>query len=1050
MSFKLSSDKFNNIKGMIDQFTKNDKLELESRFFGKNFSEDKLDVTKFTNTLNHFIYDKDDGGLGLKYDVISELVINDEYDKNKRLIIKGQDNIKKYWLNGVINGLEYSFMRKENLEKTDINEYSLRFSLSEEEELDKENETIEYLKNSNRESLKMYRFKNRYQVYVDDLLRIDFTSVKQSNKSYNTFRNSNTLKSKVNYEIEVELLHTKNNKKSEDIFNEYMRVNYLILSLIQNNKKIMNISEKNEVIKNYNLLVNVKNNNSKKHNRNKKGGFIVANPVTLHVENIEKNDNIQNIYNKYAVTVKADGERRLLYVNKNGSLYLIDINFNVYDLGLVMKDWVDSLIECEHIVDKKLVLMYDMLFSKGKDIRRTHLKVKPSERSKNNYGRLGALEYFLNDYKKLKENGVGIKLENKKYLFSAISDGSDIFQKSKELWCDKDNLLYHVDGLIYIPITEHYPLHSGSWYSLFKWKPPELNTIDFLVRTVKDSNQNDTINPFMLEGKTIEGKIEKSLSQYKTLQLFVGGKIKDVDRNNKFKFSYGAKLFDPAAENENDDGEIYNRANVFITSENKMFTKDLLSGNEDEIKDNMIVEFGYDPNKENEFRWIPYRVRYDKTQSYRNGMKVYGNNENIANDIFRSLLVPITEEMIITGQIPDSIRKKAEMIKTKNVNNAHHNNYYKNINNKYDPNNRNSYQNFHNVWVKENLYRKVSPALNSGNGKPNGRLLDLGSGKGGDITKWKRSKYSYVIGIEYDIKNIEYAKNLFAKIPHPKPKVYFVRGDVSKLIFPNYDAGLSEANKINLENFLPTENTFNVVSIQFALHYFFKDQITFLTLLQNVTDNLEVGGYFIGTCFDGKRVFNKLKGRKKIEGKLDGQTLWSIEKVYKQRTLPNTKTSFGREIDVYVKSIGKTHREYLVNFDYFEKVLNEYGFEKVEVKSFSEYYDDLEKNGNNNKKAIAKKMTESEKEFSFLNNAFIFKKIENTPVSKRANLIKLMKKQETKNFKKNNKEEVKETMNNLGVSEVTESTEDLIENEEMDTDLESDLEIEMDKEDNNE
>ena len=138
----------------------------------------------------------------------------------------------------------------------------------------------------------------------------------------------------------------------------------------------------------------------------------------------------------------------------------------------------------------------------------------------------------------------------------------------------------------------------------------------------------------------------------------------------------------------------------------------------------------------------------------------------------------------------------------------------------------------------------------------------------------------------------------------------------------------------------------------------------------------------------------------------------------------------------------------MVNFDYFEKVLNEYGFEKVEVKSFSEYFDDLEENGNNNKKVIAKKMTESEKEFSFLNNAFIFKKVENTPVSMRANLIKLMKKQETKNFKKNNKEEVKETMNELGVSEVTESTEDLIEDEEMNTDLESDLEIEMDKEDN--
>jgi SAM-dependent methyltransferase len=429
-------------------------------------------------------------------------------------------------------------------------------------------------------------------------------------------------------------------------------------------------------------------------------------------------------------------------------------------------------------------------------------------------------------------------------------------------------------------------------------------------------------------------------------------------------------------------------------------------------------------------------------------MKVYGNNENIANDIFRSLRVPVTEENIITGQIDENVLTMASKIKTKNINNQHENSYYKNTNlEKFDPNNRSSFQNFHNVWVKENLYKKVSPAFNSKSNKLMGRLLDLGSGKGGDIGKWKRAKYEYVLGIEYDIKNIEYAKNLFSKIPQPKPKTYFVRGDLSKLIFPNYDAGLTESNKVNLNTFLPSQNTFNVVSIQFALHYFFKDEITLRTLLQNATDNLEVNGYFIGTCFDGKRVFNKLKGKKKIEGKTDGNLLWSIEKKYVAKALPNTKTTFGKEIDVFVKSIGNTHTEYLVNFDYLDNIMKEYGFNKIEVKSFSDYFDEMKNNGNNMKK-IADEMTDVEKELSFLNNAFIYQKVENTPDSIRTNLIKLMKKQETKNYLNKNTEEIKETFNKLKVEEVKESTENLIEDDEendMNTDIESDLEIQIDK-----
>ena len=107
-------------------------------------------------------------------------------------------------------------------------------------------------------------------------------------------------------------------------------------------------------------------------------------------------------------------------------------------------------------------------------------------------------------------------------------------------------------------------------------------------------------------------------------------------------------------------------------------------------------------------------------------------------------------------------------------NDNNNNNYYNNINKNFNYKDRLSYQNFHNLFIKEYLLQSVAPAILDGTNKITGRLIDFGSGKGGDITKWKRAKLAEVIGIEYDIKNIEYAKKLYNKIPRPKPKVFIV------------------------------------------------------------------------------------------------------------------------------------------------------------------------------------------------------------------------------------------------------------------------------------
>ena len=126
-----------------------------------------------------------------------------------------------------------------------------------------------------------------------------------------------------------------------------------------------------------------------------------------------------------------------------------------------------------------------------------------------------------------------------------------------------------------------------------------------------------------------------------------------------------------------------------------------------------------------------------------------------------------------------------------------------------------------------------------------------------------------------------------------------------------------------------------------------------------------------------------MKGKSKLKGiDKNGDLLWSIEKKYNIRKLAVTKNSLGREINVFVKSIGTEQLEYLVNFNYMDSLFEEYGFKKIKVESFSDIYDrhDFE-------------LEDYEKDFSFMYNSFVYQKVNNTPSNVYTKLTKLMKKQ---------------------------------------------------------
>jgi mRNA (guanine-N7-)-methyltransferase len=303
-------------------------------------------------------------------------------------------------------------------------------------------------------------------------------------------------------------------------------------------------------------------------------------------------------------------------------------------------------------------------------------------------------------------------------------------------------------------------------------------------------------------------------------------------------------------------------------------------------------------------------------------------------------------------------------------------------------------QNFHNIYVKKTLILNYSPSKLTKSNSQVGKLLDLACGKGGDLSKWKNAKIKDVIAIDISKPCVEYGKNFFKTYPKPKPTVRYIWGDTSKLIWPEQECGKSTMDKERMKEWIPNKNDFDVVSCQFCIHYYFENELKLRTLLQNVSDNIKIGGYFIGTCFNGKNVFNLLKGIKVSDGSIDDKTIWKIEKDYKIRTFKDEKPNLGQKIKVYIDSIGETHIEYLVNLSYLESMMTKYGFELVEYKSFESYYLDFEKDNNKNKTKNKKveNMSDAEKKMSYLNTSFCFKKTSITPDKEYKNLITLIKK----------------------------------------------------------
>ena len=168
-------------------------------------------------------------------------------------------------------------------------------------------------------------------------------------------------------------------------------------------------------------------------------------------------------------------------------------------------------------------------------------------------------------------------------------------------------------------------------------------------------------------------------------------------------------------------------------------------------------------------------------------------------------------------------------------------------------------KNFNN-WVKSILISRFAyPALLKSTHtqeRAKGKVLDMGCGKGGDITKWSKAKVRELLAVGVLFLSALLSPSRSSN-PDNSTDIAAVSVDQARDRWLNQKGTKFEATFAALDcyaeplsrAFPPAKlvQPFDVVSMQFCMHYAFETVQKARCMLNNVTQYLRPGGVFIGT-----------------------------------------------------------------------------------------------------------------------------------------------------------------------------------------------------------
>jgi hypothetical protein len=535
----------------------NHSTECEIRFGEFIYTEGTLQKAEFASNVEiDFFY-------RLKQSLDNQKTLKKTHVYTKEIYYKNADDKKGKLRETIFTNSEFQptgkkeYMVKNTHRQHNIFDYNCRISLASEK-------TLTQVDGVSLHSPLFFRFKNRLS-YTFHAGVLDMTIVYQGKTQEEALSKKN-----IQYEVEFEI----NKPDYESIVNMMS----FVLSVRQDNLYVMNTREKRNIINQYRSLVMPQ----------KKGHpyFIGAQPETL------QKDQLSLLFKElYSVTDKADGDRFFLFIDTNGYVTFIDNNINnILKTDLKSNSYTNCLIDGELIrvthdyhTSKISFHAFDIAFYNGQDLR-------------------GDEEFLLKQRLELLNTVVSSIPQNsyydvklKRFIYRNVFMGSDIIMKNIQ------NNPYKNDGLIFTPMNEPYP-KSKKWTKLLKWKPAELNTIDFY--SVKEGNVWKLYVQEIFTGQVLSNTFVK---RKPNLVLFDVNKLCNIPETTQITFetSFEESRMDPTT--------------------NEPF------------QTNTVIEYQWLGDK-----FAPLRTRWDKTAN----PSKHGNFSSVACSIWNNIHAPITPSQL--------------------------------------------------------------------------------------------------------------------------------------------------------------------------------------------------------------------------------------------------------------------------------------------------------------------------------------------------------------------------------------------------------------------
>lgn len=885
-----SSDK-NNVINILENFNINDlnnKLsddsiyELEAKFLSYNY-----DDKKFSSGVPYVHYIR----------LIEILDKDNDYIKTieKSDVVIYKNNVRKIVIDKE-NNQEIIYEEKTQVsENIEIKDYNIRLSLNKERLIDVTKYKLEPIGITRGRTRYSYSSKNSPII-------IDITEVTEEKDAIDKLTKKKIKQIKIKYEVEVE--YRGSISFIEDFFNKIEE----IFKLMKGTKNIYTNQIKLKVDNDISLLLKSKptsKNQSipkydRKYNKITSRALVKARNIKYRDlvyggivgNNTVKNDNV--LVNKdqkgtdYYITYKADGIRKYLIIHETG-IWLIypDEEYNLVISSSdkryfnFIKEHKNSVFDTELVTLKNnennieyFVLAFDCLSFNGITVENKLY----SERLKY----CDIISGKLNDTTITVETKEAIFLPKDPKLFSPLV--KEFYEKRYNLNWDDDGFIFTPNNVIYNPRSQtikfkvdngvlkvldgrKYVKFTGSenkkLYDNIEFSDNFYGIVEYSwdgnkLIPIKESDKADNILNAVKIWDDITGpdvSFNKSLINTPDVCKWKHPKDLTID--------FLVKII---AEDETSrklnlyvfDGEksvIFTGTDKYPFSENNIRIKSI-NLSIDESLNNKIVEFEW--KKENNIVVLqPRKYRGDKTNP---------NQKIIAEDVWEDIMDPIYIEDLV-GDTPELSIK------------------------------------YHNK-IKSDLYYQTSLKY-----KKSLNLLDIGSGRGGDINKWSKFSGNIVAVEPYKPNRDELIKRINkSKI---KDRVTIVPLGGEKTV---------EITKA-VENI--ASGKVDVVSLMLSMSFFWSSDKHLDALVRTIVTNIKPGGRIIFLTIDGdslEEIFEPINGEKTNKVKIAGAKI---------HLYPSLGKYWGRPVDFelpgsIIEEGGQ--REYVVHIKDLTEKLSEYGF----------------------------------------------------------------------------------------------------------------------------